>query len=120
VELRSPDGSANIHLLLAGMAAASRFGLEHPDALKVAEQLYVKADATRVEGLKQLPASCFESADCLARDRARYEADGVFPAGLLDSVMKNLKAYDDLNLSEKVFGNADSLRVLVNRHLHCG
>jgi glutamine synthetase len=120
VELRSPDGSANIHLLLAGMAAASRHGLEHPDALKVAEQLYVKADATRVEGLKQLPASCFESADCLARDRARYEADGVFPAGLLDSVMKNLKAYDDLNLSEKVFGNADSLRVLVNRHLHCG
>jgi glutamine synthetase len=120
VELRSPDGSANVHLLLAGMAVAGRFGLEHPDALKIAEQLYVKADASRVEGLKQLPASCFESADCLGRDRARYEEGGVFPSGLIDSLIKNLKAYDDLNMSEKIFGNADSLKTMVNRHLHCG
>jgi len=120
VELRSPDGSANIHLLLAGMAVAGRFGLEHPEALKLAADLYVKADATRVQGLRELPASCFESADCLLRDRARYEEDGVFPAGLLDALVKGLKSYDDLNMSEKIFGNADSLRLLVNRHLHCG
>jgi glutamine synthetase len=120
VELRSPDGSANVHLLLAGMAVAGRHGLEHPDALKLAGELYVKADASQVQGLRQLPASCFQSADCLARDRARYEEDGVFPAGLLDSIIKSLKAYDDLNLSEKIFGNADSLKQLVNRHLHCG
>ena len=120
VELRSPDGSANIHLLLAGMAVASRMGLEHPDALKVAEALYIKADAAKVEGLKQLPASCFESADCLARDRARYEEGGVFPPGLIDALVQNLKAFQDLHLSEKVFGNTDSLKNLVNRHLHCG
>jgi len=120
VELRSPDGSANAHHLLAGMAVAGRFGLEHPDALKVAQELYVRADATKVEGLKQLPASCFESADCLARDRARYEDGGVFPAGLIDSQIRNLKAFDDLNMSEKIFGHADSLKDLVNLHLHCG
>jgi len=120
VELRSPDGSANVHLLLAGMAVAGRFGLEHPDALDLAGKLYVKADAARVEGLKQLPASCHESADCLARDRARYEQGGVFPAGLIDSHIRTLKAFDDLNMSEKLFGNADSLKQLVNRHLHCG
>jgi glutamine synthetase len=120
VELRSPDGSANIHLLLAGMAAAARYGLEYPDALKVADQLYVKADATKVEGLRQLPASCFESADCLARERARYEEGGVFPPGLIDSLIHELKAYDDCNISERLFGNADSLKALVNRHLHCG
>ncbi len=120
VELRSPDGSANAHHLLAGMAVAGRFGLEHPDALKVAEQLYVRADASRVEGLKQLPASCFESADCLARDRARYEDGGVFPAGLIDAQIRTLKAFDDLNMSEKIFGHADSLKDLVNLHLHCG
>jgi glutamine synthetase len=120
VELRSPDGSANVHLLLAGMAVAGRYGLEHPDALKVAGELYIKADATRVEGLRQLPASCFESADCLARDRARYEDAGVFPAGLVDATVASLKAFDDLNMSEKIFGNADSLKKLVNRHLHCG
>jgi len=120
VELRSPDGSANVHLLLAGMAVAARLGLEHPEALNVAEDLYVKADATQVQGLKELPASCFESADCLLRDRARYEEDGVFPPGLLDALVKGLKAYDDLNMSEMIFGNADSLRALVNRYLHCG
>jgi len=120
VELRSPDGSANVHLLLAGMAVAGRCGLEDPGALALAERLYVKADASRVEGLKQLPASCFESADCLARDRARYEEGGVFPPGLVDALIRNLKSYDDLNMSEKIFGNADSLKNLVNRHLHCG
>jgi glutamine synthetase len=120
VELRSPDGSANVHLLLAGMAVAGRFGLEHPEALKLAAELYVNADASQVEELTQLPASCFESADCLARDRARYEDSGVFPAGLIDSIIRKLKSYDDLNMSEKIFGNADSLKTLVNRHLHCG
>ena len=120
VELRSPDGSANTHLLLAGMAVAARFGLEHPEALRIAEELYVKADAHKRKDLKQLPASCFESAECLLRDRARYEEGNVFPAGLIDSLARNLKAYDDLNLSEKMFGNADSLKNLVNKYQHCG
>ncbi|OQA32752.1 MAG: hypothetical protein BWY56_02183 [Acidobacteria bacterium ADurb.Bin340] len=86
----------------------------------MAEQLYIKADASKTPGLKQLPASCWEAADCLAAERARYEEAGVFPAGLIDATVKNLKAYNDLNMSEKLFGNADSLRQLVNRHLHCG
>jgi glutamine synthetase len=120
VELRSPDGSANVHLLLAGMAVAGRYGLEHPDSLKLADQLYVKADATRVEGLKQLPASCSESADCLKQDRARYEEGDVFPRGLIDSIIRSLKAYDDFNMSEKIFGNTDFLTNLVNRYMHCG
>ena len=120
VELRSPDGSANVHLLLAGMAVAARYGMEHPEALKVADQLYVKADAHRMSGLKQLPASCDETADCLVRERARYEDGGVFPPGLIDSLIKSLKAYDDLNMSERLLGDADALRTLVNRHLHCG
>lgn len=120
VELRSPDGSANAHLLLAGMAVAARHGLEHPDSLRIADQLYVKSDASRAADLKQLPASCFESAECLLRDRERYEEGGVFPPGLIDSLAKRLRAFDDLNMSEKMFGNADSLRNLVNKHLHCG
>jgi glutamine synthetase len=120
VELRSPDGSANVHLLLAGMAVAARYGLEHPDAMKVADGLFIRADATKVEGLSQLPASCCESADCLVRDRARYEDAGVFPVGLIDSIVGTLKGFDDLNMSEKIFGNADTLNALVNRYLHCG
>jgi glutamine synthetase len=120
VELRSPDGSANAHLLLAGMAVAARHGLENPDALRIANDLYVKADASRIPDLRQLPASCYESAECLKKDRAKYEEGGVFPAGLIDSVAKNLQAYDDKNMSEKMYGNADSLRNLVNKYQHCG
>ena len=120
VELRSPDGSANAHLLLAGMAMAACHGLEHPDALRIAEELYVKAGASEMPGLEQLPTSCHESADCLLRDRARYEAGSVFPAGFIDALARRLKAYDDLDLSEKLYGNADALRDMVNRFQHCG
>lgn len=120
VEIRSPDGSANVHLLLAGLAVAARYGLQHPDALRIAEQLFVRTDATGVAGLRQLPASCFEAGNCLKRDRARYEECGVFPAGLIDALVQSLQSFDDLNLSERLVGNAEALRQLVNRHLQCG
>lgn len=120
VELRSPDGSANIHLLLAGMAVAACQGLQRPDALKVAEELYVKAEASKIKTLKQLPASCWEAADALEANRALYEAGGVFPAGLIDATIKKLREYNDLNMSEKLFGDGDTLKKLVQRHLHCG
>ena len=120
VELRSPDGSANVYMLLAGMAVAARYGLEHPDALGIAERLYVKADASKVEGLEQLPASCSESADGLEADRAHYEDGGVFPAGLIDAIVGRLKSYDDLNLSERLVGDSEALKALVSEHLHCG
>lgn len=120
VELRSPDGSANAHLLLAGMAMAACHGLEHPDARRVADELYVKTVASETPALEQLPTSCYASAECLLRDRARYEKGNVFPGGLIDALAKDLKAYDDLNLSEKLYGNADALREMVDRFQHCG
>jgi glutamine synthetase len=120
IELRSPDGSANAYFLLASMAVAARYGLENPDALKIANDLYIKVDAAHLQDLKQLPASCWESADCLARDRARYEEDGVFPSGLIDSHIKELKKFDDLGLSSKLATDPKALKQLVDRHLHCG
>ena len=41
VELRSPDGSADIYKLFAGLVIATEHGLEMDDALKKAEDLYV-------------------------------------------------------------------------------
>ena len=120
VELRSPDGSANVHQLLAGMAVATRKGLENPDSLKKAEQLYVCAEASKCKDLKQLPASCYEAADNLLKDRAVYEEHGVFPSSMIDKLAKDLKAHDDKDLSEKLFGQADSLKALVDKYMHCG
>ncbi len=120
VELRNPDGSANIHLLLAGMTIAAIKGLEHPDSLKIAEKLYITEEASSRKNLDQLPASCSEAADCLERDRHFYEKDGIFPTQILDGVIKDLKNYKDMDLSEKLFGNADALKDLVQEFLHCG
>jgi glutamine synthetase len=120
VELRSPDGSANVHQLLAGMTVAALHGLESDDSLKFAEETYVKVDASKCIDLDQLPASCYEAAEKLLEQRDFYEKNGVFPAGMIDKLANDLKAHKDKDLSEKLFGNADALKELVNQFIHCG
>ena len=123
VELRSADGSANIYQLLAGIAIAARHGLESADSLKLAEKLYVSLDVGKhQEGLNlpQLPASCVEAGEQLLKDRAFYEENGIFPPSLIDGIAQTLQAYDDKDLSERMFGDGDKLKELVDMYLHCG
>lgn len=120
IELRSPDGSANIHQLLAGMTVAALYGLSNKDSLRIAEETYVKVDASTCDNLKQLPASCWDAADRLLEHREIYENYGVFPKGMIDKLAKDLKSYNDQNLSEKLFGNADALKEMVDQYIHCG
>ena len=47
VEMRSPDGSADLYQLLAGLAVACRYGFEIPDALDIAEKTYVNVNIIR-------------------------------------------------------------------------
>jgi glutamine synthetase len=124
VELRSPDGSADIYLLLAGILIAGRHGFEMKDALEQAEKLYVNVNIFKEEhkekqkSLKQLPASCYEAAEELAAKREVFENNRVFPSGTIDNIIKQLKAYDDKGLSEKLYGNNDEIRKLVDLYLH--
>jgi glutamine synthetase len=120
VELRCPDGSANVHQLLAGMTVAALQGIENKDSLKIAEKLYVATDASRRRDMEQLPASCWEAAERLLKDRHFYEKYNVFPAPMIDKLAADLKAHNDKDLSEKLFGNADALKELVHRFIHCG
>jgi glutamine synthetase len=120
VELRSPDGSANVHQLLAGMTVAALHGLEHNDSLKMAKDLYISTDASKYEHLDQLPASCWQAAEKLLQDRAVYEKHGVFPSGMIDKLANDLKAHNDKDMSEKLFGNANALQEVVNKFIHCG
>jgi len=99
VELRSPDGSANVHQLLAGMTIAALHGLENKDSLKIARDLYVSADASKCGGLNQLPASCCEAAEMLLRDRHIYEKDHIFPTRMIDKLASDLKAHNDRDMS---------------------
>ncbi len=125
VEFRCSDGSANLYLLLAGLAVAARHGLEMPDALDVAEKLYVDvnifADEHKKiqERLPQLPASCCESAENLLRDRRIYEKDGVFSPMVIDGVAQMLKDYNDKDLSERLYGKTEEIKKLVEQYLHC-
>jgi len=120
VELRSPDGSANIHQLLAGMTVAALYGLERKDSVKIAEELYVSTDASKCEHLAQLPASCWEAAEKLLEDRDIYQKYGIFPPGMIDKLANDLKAHNDKDMSEKMFGNADALKEIVDKFIHCG
>jgi glutamine synthetase len=124
-ELRSPDGSADIYCLMAGMVIGIEQGLEMENSLEMAESLYVDYNIfkeTEKAGLRKfdsLPASCWESADCLLEQRSLFERDGVFPAGMIDNVVRKLKAYDDRDLSERLYGKNDEIHALVMKYLHC-
>jgi glutamine synthetase len=125
VEFRSSDGSANIHLLLAGLAVAARHGLEMKDALTLSDKLYVDVNIFSAEhkkiqkNLPQLPASCWESADNLLKDRKIYEKNGVFSPIVINGVARKLKSYNDKNLSKKLFGKKEEIKKLVAEYIHC-
>jgi len=116
IELRVADGSADVHLLLAGMAAAARRGLSDPESLKLAKVL----NTADHDDFEQLPSSCAESADALESERALFEADDVFPAELIDAVLDQLRAEDDSALMKKVAEDDDARADLVHRYWHVG
>lgn len=120
VEFRCPDDSANIYLLLAGLAVAARHGLEMRGALEVANKFYVDINIFSSEHkgiqekLPQLPASCWESAKSLLRDREIYQRNGVFSSTVIDGIVKKLKSYNDKDLSEKLYGREDEIKKLLD------
>jgi glutamine synthetase len=116
VELRLADGSADVHLLLAGMAVAARRGLGDPESLEQAARLST-ADHDKFE---KLPSSCADSADALESERAAFEADDIFPTELIDAVLDRLRAYDDATLLKKAAKDDDARAELVRRHWHVG
>lgn len=120
VELRSPDGSANVHLLLAGIVVAAREGLTTEGMLGYAQRRYVSGDASQNTELDQLPTSCSEAADRLLDQRATYEKDGVFPPGLIDAWVGKLKGYGDEALRKRMLEEKGLVAELVQRYFHVG
>lgn len=124
VEFRSPDGSADIYSLLAGLTVAARHGLQMPDALELARRLYVEVDIassehkSTQEKLPQLPTSCCDSADELLKARSIYEKDDVFAPAKIDAIAAHLKAFNDRDANERLRGHADDIRELVQSTLH--
>lgn len=126
VEMRSPDGSADIYQLIAGLAVACRHGFEMDNALEIAERTYVnvnihrKENADKLSSLAQLPDSCAASADCMERQRAVFEEHNVFSPAMIDGIIKRLRSYNDRTLRADIGDDREEMLALVRRYFHCG
>ena len=126
VEMRSPDGSADLYQLLAGLCVACRHGFEMEKALEVAERTYVNVNihaaehADRLATLAQLPDSCVASADCLERQRKVFEEHGVFSPAMIDGIIAQLRAFDDVTLRKNIEKYPEEVLKLVSKYFHCG
>ena len=126
VEMCSPDGSADVYLLLAGLAVACRYGFERTDALEIAAKTYVNVNihkeenAALLDSLSVLPDSCAASADCLAAQRAIYEDKGVFAPAMIDGLIASLQKFNDRTLRQDIGGDQAKILELVKTYFHCG
>lgn len=126
VEMRSPDGSADIYQLLAGLAVACRHGFEINDALTIADTTYVnvnihqKENADKLNTLAQLPDSCFASAECLQKQRTIFQQYNVFSPAMIEGIISKLQAYGDKTLRSDLQGKPEEMQKLVDNYFHCG
>jgi glutamine synthetase len=134
VELRSPDGSALIHLVLAGIVMAANWGFggdrslfKEYGPLELADKLYVKgnifSDKELLKRLPALPASCVESSRLLLKRRDLYERDGIFPPSVIDYVVRMLQAENDEFMNKQLGGlpahdRLHEIRKLMHKDLH--
>ena len=124
VEFRSPDCSADVYLLLAGLTVAARSGFEMENPLTLAEKTYVDVNIfeeqhkNRVASLNCLPASCRESAEMLDKQREIYERHGVFPAQIIDDLIKELKKFNDKDIRKELKNNPEKIMEMVQKYYY--
>lgn len=124
VEMRSPDCTADIYQLLAGLCVACRYGLSMDNALEIAERTYVdvnihsEENKEKLNSLEHLPDSCYESSKQLERQRAIYEEYDVFSPQIIDQIICKLTSYNDKNLREDIKANPDLVRELVAKYFY--
>ncbi len=126
VEFRCPDGSADIYLLLASLAVAVRHGFEMENSVKYAKDRYIAVNIFHDENksitdsLKQLPTSCYDSANSLEGQREVFEKYGVFSKGLIDGTIASLRKFNDKDIRAELSDNEEMMLELVRRFFHCG
>lgn len=103
VEVRHPDGSALVHLLLAGITMAAEWGLTNTESEATARELYVSGnifqDDIMLGKLPSLPKSCVESSKILLKKRSLYERDNIFPPSIISYVAGMLDGEKDENMN---------------------
>ena len=126
VEMRSPDASADVYLLMAGLAVACRHGLSLKDGVAVADKTYVNVNIHKKENekllktLDTLPDSCWASAACLEKQRKVYEQFGVFTPAMIDGIAAELRSFGDQTLRAEVTKSKAAMAKLVRTYFYCG
>lgn len=125
VEIRSADGSANIHMLIASLCVAAMRGFRRKDFSEYANRFFVdrnihdKEFAEILEKLPHLPFSCVASGEVLEKNRAAFEENGIFPPAVLDSAIEKLRSYHDETLRQRLTGKVEEMKELVEEYLYC-
>ena len=125
-EFRAADPSADLYLLFAAFAVGIRHGFEMENALEVAKKLYISVNIfkdehkDRLAQLEHLPASCYESAQALKKQKNIFMQYDVFTEGMINDAAKELEALNDDQLSERLYGKNDEIRKLVDAYFHIG
>lgn len=121
VEIRTPDGSANAHLLLAGLAMAAEWGLTNKDkSLPLAEASHVCGNIHSCPGSDELPelaTSCVESSEILLSNRELFERDGIFPPQVIANTANHLLNENDLNLNKRLLALPEEEKVYESRRI---
>jgi len=125
-EFRAADPSADLYLLLAAFAVGIRHGLEMDEAtaLEMAKKLYIDVNIfkeehkDRLAQLEHLPASCYESAQALKKNKDVFIQYDVFTEGMINDTVKFLEAYNDYQLSERLYGKNEEIKKLVDAYIH--
>ncbi len=106
VEIRSPDGSANVHLLLAGITMAAEWGLSNKvESTQLAKESYVTSNIqtnAAYNELSDLATSCVESGEMLLSNKDLYERDNIFPHKVIEYVANTLQNENDRNLNKRL------------------
>lgn len=121
VELRSPDGSANAHLLLSGITMAAEWGLTHEeDALDLAKNSHVSVNihgSSFEQELPNLAQSCVESSEKLLQDRDLYERKDIFPSKVVSFVSESLQNENDQYLNSRLMSLDEDERIFQSRRI---
>jgi glutamine synthetase len=121
VEIRSPDGSAMFHLLLAGLTNAAEYGLIQEGMIELAQKTRVTGNvfdqADKLTHLEPLPTSCVAASRLLLDRRALYEEHGNFPPQMIDHVAEILAREDDEFLNERLSHMSAEERLHATRQL---
>lgn len=127
IELRSPDGSANAHLLLAGIALAVDWGLMNEKAATdITEHSHITGKlsaSSYYNELSEMATSCAESSEKLLQHRALFERGNIFPPQVLTYFAKLLQSENDRYLNNRLLAlpTEDQLvesRRIMHRDIH--